>query len=192
MDSGSEIRPLDAVAPTVRLEELFRHHYEAVAAYVARRATPDVVDDVLAETFLVAWRRLEDVPDHALPWLLGVARKIIATQRRAAARRRSLLTKLSGAHARPAASEPAADQFGVREALAELSEKDREALTLVAWDGLAPNEAAAVLEESSVVFRVRLHRAKRRLREKLERRARADACGLDVRPDQTSAPRGGT
>lgn len=186
MSRGQPDRPFGHGGPAARLEELFRRHYRAVAAYVARRAPPEVVDDVVAETFLVAWRRLDDIPDQPLPWLLGVARKIMATQRRAARRRRLLVTKLSGADVQPTTTGFGGDPIGVREALNELSAKDREAVTLVAWDGLAPNEAAAVLDESAVVFRVRLHRARRRLREKLERREQVDAYGLVLPPSRRS------
>lgn len=150
-----------------RLEALFRRHYREVAAYVRRRAEPDVVEDVVAETFLVAWRRLDDVPADARPWLLGVARKTLATQRRSRARQHALLTRLTVAQ-RPAERNEEPGDVGVADALARLSEKDREAVTLVAWDGLSPSEAAAVVGQSPVAFRVRLHRAKRRLRRRLE------------------------
>ena len=79
------------------MEALFQRHYRDVATYVRRRAKPDLVEDVVAETFLVAWRRLDEVPVDARPWLLGVARKTLATQRRSGARQRSLLTKLEAA-----------------------------------------------------------------------------------------------
>ena len=152
-----------------RMEALFRRHYRDVAAYVRRRAEPDLVEDVIAETFLVAWRRLDDVPVDARPWLIGVARKTLATQRRSLARRRSLISRLeatSGPQER--AAQPT--ELGVADALERLSERDREAITLVAWDGLSPSEAAAVVGQSPVAFRVRLHRAKRRLRQRLEAR----------------------
>jgi RNA polymerase sigma-70 factor (ECF subfamily) len=167
----------DRMSPEERLESLFRRHHGDVAAYVRRRATPDLVDDVVAQTFLVAWRRLADVPADPRPWLLGVARKTLATQRRSAARRRSLLTKLETSQ-RPSGTEDPMSELGVSEALAQLREKDREAITLIAWDGLTPQEAARVLGESPVTFRVRLHRAKRRLRQRLEARGRSRALGI--------------
>jgi RNA polymerase sigma factor (sigma-70 family) len=167
----------ERMSPEERLKSLFERHYGDVAAYVRRRAAPDVVDDVVAETFLVAWRRLDDVPADARPWLLGVARKTLATQYRSAARRRSLLTKLESSQ-RPVGAEQPASDLGVSEALARLSDKDREAITLIAWDGLSPQEAARVLGESPVTFRVRLHRAKRRLRRRLESRGSSEALGI--------------
>jgi RNA polymerase sigma-70 factor, ECF subfamily len=153
-----------------RMEALFRRHYGDVVAYVRRRAEPDLVDDVVAETFLVAWRRLDKVPADARPWLLGVARKTLATQRRSVARRRSLVFKLEEVQSRAASSDQPSE-VGVADALMQLSGKDREAITLVAWEGLSPSEAALVVGQSSVAFRVRLHRAKRRLRRRLEARA---------------------
>ena len=80
-----------------RFEELFREHYPAVRGYVLRRAHRDAVQDVVAETFLVAWRRLEDVPDDPLPWLYGVARRTLANQRRSARRQGSLEQRLTTA-----------------------------------------------------------------------------------------------
>jgi RNA polymerase sigma-70 factor (ECF subfamily) len=162
-----------------RMEALFRRHYRDVAAYVRRRAEPDLVDDVVAETFLVAWRRLEDVPVDARPWLLGVARKALATQRRSRTRRGSLQDRLE-ATATLEERDLRPNELGVADALLRLSAKDREAITLVAWDGLSPSEAALVVGQSPVAFRVRLHRAKQRLRRRLEARqlSRENTYGL--------------
>jgi RNA polymerase sigma factor (sigma-70 family) len=150
-----------------RLEALFRRHYRDVALYVRRRAEPDLVDDVVADTFLVAWRRLDEVPINARPWLLGVARKTLSTQRRSTGRRRSLVTRLEAAQG-SAEERDQSSELGVVEALMRLSPKDREAITLVAWEGLTPSEAALVVGQSSMAFRVRLHRAKGRLRQQLD------------------------
>lgn len=159
-----------------QLEELFRSHYVAVLSYVRRRAPAESVDDVVADTFLVAWRRLEHVPADSLPWLLAVSRNVIATRRRGALRRRALRLRLQST-ATEAVEQPSVNEPGpVTAALAGLSEKDREALTLIAWDGLRPAQAAAVLGEPPSAFRVRLHRAKRRLRRLLdERRAQIES-----------------
>jgi RNA polymerase sigma-70 factor (ECF subfamily) len=155
------------------VEGLFNRHYAAVSSYVRRRAPAETVDDVVAETFVVAWRRWERVPvDDALPWLLAVARNVIATQRRGIQRREALAARL-----RRTAEAQMPEPAGIEEldgsiaaALAELGEKDREALTLIAWDGLTPREAAVVLGELPTTFRARLHRAKRRLRRLLDAR----------------------
>lgn len=172
------------------LERLFRRHYRDVALYVRRRAEPDLVDDVVAETFLVAWRRLDEVPVDARPWLLGVARKTLSTQRRSTARRQALVARLEWAQG----SAERSDQSGelrVAEALMRLSEKDREAITLVAWDGLSSGEAALVVGQSPIAFRVRLHRAKRRLRERLDAQDEAPGGGPSLSPREIPLTGGG-
>ncbi len=147
-----------------RFEALFERHHAAVRGYVVRRSAGVVVEDVVADTFLVAWRRLEDVPDLALPWLLGVARRVLADQRRAARRRRSLSERLLR---EPSPSGPWSPPVGLTaelsDALRILTEREREALLLVAWDGLSPRDAAIVAGCSSAAFRVRLHRARARV-----------------------------
>lgn len=159
-----------------RFEGLFRDHHVAVVGYVRRRAPQEAVDDIVGETFLVAWRRLDGVPAEELPWLLAVARNVLATQRRGAGRRRALTLRLG--HAAVGRAEPPADDglepaidSRLETALSRLAPKDREALTLIAWDGLAPHEAALVLGDSAGAFRVRLHRARQRLRALLEERS---------------------
>jgi RNA polymerase sigma-70 factor (ECF subfamily) len=135
-----------------------------VAAYARRHVAAGEVPDVVAETFLQAWRRWADVPQPPLPWLIGTARKIVGNQRRGATRRRALqqrLVLLEGA-ARSAddAGLLATERVAAAEALAALPEEQREALLLVAWDGLTPDQAAAVLGVRPGTFRVRTHRAR--------------------------------
>jgi RNA polymerase sigma-70 factor (ECF subfamily) len=162
--------PEQPIRAAEQLDELFRAHYAAVVSYVRRRAPSESADDVVAETFLVAWRRLEHVPPESLPWLLAVARNVIATQRRGDLRRRALHLRLQST-AVETVERLSVEALGpAAAALASLSEKDREALTLIAWDGLRPSQAAAVLGESPGAFRVRLYRAKRRLRHLLAER----------------------
>ncbi len=152
-----------------RFESLYREHYGRVLAYALRRATPDVAHDVVADTFLVAWRRRERLPDQPLPWLLGVARKTLANQRRSVRRRQSLVAELKAEQfARPGPpSEPTGAALDVMAALVRLSEADRELMRLVAWEGLTPAEAAKVLGQSAATCRVRLHRARLRLADEL-------------------------
>ena len=157
-----------SAARSDRFGVLFRTHYATVAGYLARRAEPDAVDDLADDVFLVAWRRLDQVPAQARPWLLAVARNVLGTHIRGRRRGRALGVRLALA----AADGPApAPDFGRPEvsgavggALAALNPHDREALCLIAWEGLTPAEAAAVLGESPAAFRVRLHRARRRVR----------------------------
>jgi RNA polymerase sigma factor (sigma-70 family) len=149
-----------------RLEAIFREHYEAVLAYARRRAPAEVADDVAAETFAIAWRKAGQIPREPLPWLLGVARRVLSTQRRSTQRRTRLRQRLLQT-AEPMPIDTVDARLG--EALSRLSERDREALLLVAWEGLAPREAATVVGLTQTGFSVRLHRARRRLRAALER-----------------------
>ncbi len=151
-----------------RFDALFAAHFAAVRAYVVRRSGGARVDDVLSETFLVAWRRLDVVPDDGLPWLLGVARRVLANQRRGEVRHAALIDRLAGAMPRSRVAEPVEDALGsLAEALASLSPAEREALLLVAWEDLEPGRAARVVGCSPAAFRARLYRARRRLAARL-------------------------
>ena len=145
-------------------EELFNACYEPVYRYAARRVPADAVQDVVSETFLVAWRRQSELRGEPLPWLLGIARRVAATQRRGSARRDALRERLSTEPA-PSAGDGQVriDDSRLALALASLGERDREALTLVAWDGLDHRTAASVMGCSTGSLTVRLHRARRRL-----------------------------
>lgn len=147
-----------------RLERLWERHRTSVSAYLLRRTDPETAADCLSEVFTVAWRRLDDIPDEAAPWLLGVARRILANHRRGARRRRALAERMRQA---PTWESDPADDVAEHEvalrALRRLRPQDREILMLVAWDGLRPAEAAAALGVSGPTFSVRLHRARRRL-----------------------------
>ena len=163
-----------------RLESLFYEHFSAVRAYMRRRAPEALVDDVVAETFLVAWRKIDDLPDDVRPWLLGVARKTLSTQLRSARRRTSLVEKLKSAEEPEAFSQVDGSDSELIAALQCLSATDQEILALAAWEELKPREAAVVLDVSPAWYRVRLHRAKRRLLRELERSAWAAGQPLPV------------
>jgi RNA polymerase sigma-70 factor, ECF subfamily len=143
-------------------EQLFAAHYWALRAYVLRRSRSVSVEDVLADAFLVAWRRLDAVPDDALPWLIAVARRTLANHLRAERRSRALTQRLvvAGAHM-PAWDPPAGLSDELRAALASLPAREREALLLVAWDGLEPRRAARAAGCTPAAFRVRLYRARK-------------------------------
>ena len=99
----------DPESRRARFEALFRDHHPAVRAYARRRVPPEAVDDIVSETFLVVWRRLDDVPEPPLPWLLTVARNVAGTERRGAARRQQLWLKAQSGHSEgstPASSRP--------------------------------------------------------------------------------------
>ena len=152
-----------------RLDRLWRDHAPAVLRYARRRVLPADVDEVVAETFLVAWRRLPEVPDVALPWLLGVARHVSANVLRSARRRNALHGRLAGLPdpGGPAGAPDPPDVAGLQAALQALGPTDRELLTLLAWDGLSRQEAALALGVSRGAVAVRLHRLRRRLRDEL-------------------------
>jgi RNA polymerase sigma factor (sigma-70 family) len=156
-----------------RFERIYRENFPAVLRFALWRIDPERAKDVAAETFLVAWRRLDDVPAEPRLWLLGVARKVIAGQFRSEARREALALRLRAEPSGDAAPDdlagPLADRDQVLAAFATLGERDREVLRLVTWDGLSAAEAAEVLAVTKLAFGVRLHRARRRLREELER-----------------------
>jgi RNA polymerase sigma-70 factor, ECF subfamily len=152
-----------------RFEVLYRSHAGAVRTYVRRRSDAQTADDVVADVFVIAWRRLGDVPDDPLPWLLGVARRLLANRRRGWARDQALRDRMMFEQAADGPSAPEPDDAVFR-ALSGLSERDREALLLVGWEGLEPAQAARVLGVRPNTFAARLYRARRRLA-----RALADA-----------------
>jgi RNA polymerase sigma-70 factor (ECF subfamily) len=154
------------VSDEERFERLYETHFERVAAYLLARTDRDPAADAIARTFEIAWRRLADVPAEPLPWLLGVARRVLAEQRRAAGRHDALIERIAGTVAETTEDHAAA--LGRRElvlgALRDLTAFQREALLLIAWDGLTQREAAAALECSRGALALRLHRARRQLR----------------------------
>ena len=154
-----------------RLEALFYEHFSAVRTYTRRRAPEAVVDDVVAETFFVAWLKIDRLPDDVRPWLLGVARKTLSTHLRSARRRTSLVEKLKSVETAPAFSQVDSPDTELVASLRRLSATDQEVLALAAWEELRPREAAIALGVSPAWYRVRLHRAKRRLLRELERSA---------------------
>jgi RNA polymerase sigma-70 factor (ECF subfamily) len=147
-----------------RFERLWHDHAPAVLRYARRHVLPDEVEDVVAETFVVAWRRFGEVPVYGLPWLLGVSRHVSANVRRARRRRDALSDRVAGqVQDDSTAGWPAPEpDDAVTTALCRLSDADRELLTLIAWDELTPDEAAEALGCSKGALKVRLHRARRR------------------------------
>jgi RNA polymerase sigma-70 factor (ECF subfamily) len=161
---------------------MFREHHAGVRAYALRRVPAELAQDAIAETFLVAWRRFDDVPADALPWLYGVTRRTLANQRRSVARGEALVERIgtgmeAGGGCDPA--EAAGDADVVRRALGRLSDRDRETLMLVAWDGLSGPRAAAAVGCTHTAFKVRLHRARARLAKELRA---LDGHVVDPRP----------
>lgn len=171
---------MTAPADRARLEALYSAHAAAVHAYARRRTDAAAAEDAVAETFLVAWRRLDRVPaEDPLPWLFATARHVLSNQRRGDARREALKARLG--LERPAAPEALNPANGVSDeggrllrALATLGPADQEALLLTAWDGLEPARAAVALGCSRGAFNVRIHRARKRLERALARERAAE------------------
>ncbi|MGH2655367.1 MAG: RNA polymerase sigma factor [Actinomycetota bacterium] len=163
----------------IRFRKLYEAHADRVLVYALRRVPAGEAADIVSETFLAAWRRLDIVPEDSAPWLFGVARKVVANHRRSLRRGQALRARVEGdSSRRPHLAPDPADQvearMAIRSALHRLSEWDREALTLVAWDGLDAVDAAAAMGYTPAAFAVRLHRARRRLgRELTKERAGA-------------------
>ncbi len=152
-----------------RFAELFADTNRVLLAYAIRRvADPSDAADIVAETYLVAWRRLADVPpgDHARPWLFGVARRVLGNHYRGERRRTALADRLR-ANLSEVVEPPSGVLTDVERALARLSPDDQEILRLAAWEELAREEIAIVLGLSRTAVRVRLHRARRRLAERM-------------------------
>jgi RNA polymerase sigma-70 factor (ECF subfamily) len=155
-----------------RFETVYRDLYEPICGYVLRRVRrPEDAAEAIAETFATLWRRFDRCPQGGdlRPWLFGVARRVIANQRRGERRRSALGERLvaNADRAAFAAGFPDGTSSELARAFATLSGSDRELLSLVAWEGLTREELAVALGTSRSVARLRLHRARRRLREAL-------------------------
>jgi RNA polymerase sigma factor (sigma-70 family) len=146
----------------------FRDVYEdygpAVRAYLARRVEPDQVDDLAANTFMIAWRRLPGDIEDPLPWLYAVARNEVRGHRRRVAGGHRLTEKLMASTPRNAAVEPPSEPPALGPAFARLTDKEREAMLLVAFEGLDHSEAGRVAGCTPETFTVRVSRARKKLR----------------------------
>ena len=161
---------------TVSAEERFRQLYDLhagqVLAYFRRRTDSETAQDCTAETFLVAWRRIDDVPDEALPWLYGVARRVLHNQRRSGGRMARLVSRLRGAEPLP---EPSPDLAVIRHfedaelvrALRKMRPEDQELLLLANWEELPHADIGRMLGCSAHAIDQRIYRAMRRLAREL-------------------------
>ncbi|MCO5994499.1 RNA polymerase sigma factor [Actinoallomurus rhizosphaericola] len=164
-----------------RFTELYDDNYRRVLGYVITRTEPHVAEDIVSETFFVAWRRLDHIRDPALPWLLGVARNLLLKQRDSGFRRRALVDRVTAMTTdADLVAWDVADHVVERDsalaAIGRLSDGDLEVLSLVMWHGLAPREAARVVGCTTAAFFVRLHRARRRLARAIENAPATRAC----------------
>lgn len=175
-----------------RFETLFTDHQRPVLAYAMRRTqSPADAEDVTAETFAIAWRKLDAVPADPLPWLYAVARRVLANHRRGRGRRERLAALLRVDDV-PTPLRAGEDHDGPTfAALASLRPADQEVLRLVAWENLGNNEIAAVLGVTPNAVAIRLHRARARFADALAR-ASVDGDLKDPDPSRTSADVKGT
>jgi RNA polymerase sigma-70 factor (ECF subfamily) len=173
-----------------RFERIFHEEYGAVLAYAVMRADLELAKDAAAQTFLVAWRRREELPDPPRAWLLAVTRRTLADLRRARSRQDALRVRLSGVEAAVGneldeTSGLATDREVVASALDRLQDSDAEVLRLVYWDELSCRQAAESLECSVTALKVRLLRARRRFQRALEQPDRVGR-GVDTAPQAMS------
>lgn len=148
-----------------RFEALVPTLVDPVRRYLARRTDPDTAQDVLSETLLVLWRRLDEVPaDAALPWTFGVAKNCLATAERSARRQGRVAGKIAVVDPpRESEDPPSARDDVLHDALARLRDDEQELLRLWAWEQLTPAEIATVVELTPNAVSIRLHRAKQKL-----------------------------
>lgn len=170
---GNETTGTDADREA-RFRQLYAATYADVSRFVLRRVHPSHVEDVTAEVFIVAWRRLADIPpppDEAKAWLLGVARLTLQNTSRGRQRYAALAVRVADNASLHVDGDADADLLTRRLDLAaawpRLSTSHQEAIALIAWDGLSTAQAAAVVGVSAVAFRLRLSRARRVLRRHL-------------------------
>ncbi|MER7206776.1 sigma-70 family RNA polymerase sigma factor [Streptosporangium sp. NPDC000239] len=155
--------------PVDRFAWFFDTCYDDVLRYAARRIDPDTARDVAAETFLVAWRRLSEVPQvdgDILPWLYGVARNVLANEYRRERRSQRLLQRIARSLSGPMSEDDHGDDvtavMGLRQALQSLPPRDQEVLQLIGWEELTIRQAAIVIGCSPATMAVKVHRARRR------------------------------
>lgn len=142
---------------------------EPIRRYLARRTDSATADDVLSETLVVLWRRLDEVPDDAIAWSIGVARLQLSNAERSVRRQQRLFAKLVVLDPPREVTEPeqADDATYIRDAIARLRPLDAEVIRLTAWDELTLEQVAGVLGVTVNAATIRLHRARKRLKDEL-------------------------
>lgn len=179
-------RGSDRDVDAARFTSIYQRNYQKVLAYALAHSRRDVAEDVANETFLTAWRKLDEVPEgDPLPWLLGVARNHRLKQFAAGRRRETIAQRIEQlSDERDLTVWDTGDLVVERNAglaaFASLSEQDAEVLILSAWYGLDAGQAATVLGCTKAVYYVRIHRARRRLAHALKQRTPAAAFRMDT------------
>ncbi|WP_037906539.1 RNA polymerase sigma factor [Actinacidiphila yeochonensis] len=158
-----------AISTETDYEAMYRQHYQEVLRFVRRRADAAQVDDIVVETFTIAWRKRRSLPEDVAPWLYATARNTMLNAHRGLRRRAALAVRIAG-QPRDDSYDPAgaADaRIDLGAAWRRLAARDQEVLSLVVWEGLTDAQAAVVLGCSPSSVRMRLSRARGRLRELL-------------------------
>ncbi|MFF4903177.1 RNA polymerase sigma factor [Streptomyces sp. NPDC001068] len=176
------------MTPAERFQGVYEEHYPRVLAYATSLVGREVGEDITSETFTVAWRRVDALPHPPLPWLLGVARNLVRELRRKdalrylhAAEEAQRISSGGQTHAGDIAA-VVTDRHIALQALASLSDADRELLTLIAWHGLSSRDAARVLNCTGATLTVRLYRARRRLEKALETAQASETASVNAVP----------
>ncbi|WP_067179886.1 RNA polymerase sigma factor [Microtetraspora niveoalba] len=173
--------------PHGRFVQIYEHAYRPILGYVLRRCEdPDDAADVVAEVFVTAWRRIDEIPsgDEARLWLYGVARRTLANHRRGERRHEQRTAALREQLAvSPALSgSPPGEYTQLGQAFRMLGDDDKELLSLVAWEKLDTEQVARTLGITRNAVRVRLHRARKRFARALA------ASGIDLPLMERTAP----
>ncbi len=152
------------LARDARFTTLYDAYHHRILGYAQRRTGRDDAVDIVAETFAIAWRRLDDIPrgEQSLYWLYATARRVLVNHRRAERRRANLISAIESESLAASSPPPTIESQRVAPALARLHEDERELVLLVAWEGLDASAVAAVLRCSQNAARIRIHRARRR------------------------------
>ena len=188
--------PLNDTDRRARFEAIAAEVYEPLQRYLHRRLPADDATDVLADTLLVVWRRVDAVPIEPIPWCIGVARRCMANQRRGDQRRLRLVERAATLTSPPPSADP---QVMIEEsdpdldaALRTLSESEAEIVRLWAWERLEPREIAEVLDSTPNAVSVALSRAKRKIADRLTPTTSSDSLsgladtpGVKARPQST-------
>jgi len=159
---------VETLTPDEYFRQLYALHAGPVLNYFKRRTDSETAQDCTAETFLVAWRRIDDVPEQALPWLYGVARRVLQNQRRSGGRMARLVSRLQGLESPPEPSPELAviqrfEDAELAEALHRMRPEDQELLLLANWEELPHAEIGRMLGCSTHAVDQRIYRAMRRL-----------------------------
>lgn len=159
--------------PAERFEALYWAHHQEMLAFIRRRTYNGDAEDIVAEAFVVAWRRIDAVPAPARGWLFAVARNILRNYQRSDRRNMALRLKMTDEQplATPDPASAIAGRTDLVQAWNKLTAAEREVIALTAWDELDQDEAATVLGCTKTSYAVRLHRARRRMLHLLNRTA---------------------